>query len=150
MASARTPHDDTPSTPRHAYTFSASAILLGCVATAFVFTLLVFFLLSSDPNAKLDVLGSEQSAARIALSTGGIALVATLVVGPTLAFGVSYLLRRETQVARHLLAFGALGLLVGFGLGLFLGGPAFAMTLAPVYGVSAAAARWAIQPWARV
>jgi len=141
---------DEPKAPRHAYTFSASVILLGCVATAFVFTLLAFFLLSSDPNAQLDVLGSEQSAARIALSTGGIALVVTLVVGPTLAFGVSYLLRRQLQVSRHLLAFGALGLLIGFGLGLALGGPSFAITLAPLFGVSAAVARWAVQPWARV
>ena len=138
------------SEPRFAYTFRAGVILLGCVATAFVFTLLVFFLLASDPNAGLDLLGSEESAARIALSTGGIALVVTLVVGPTAAFGVSYLLRKQTQVSRHLIAFGLLGLVIGFGLGLFLGGPAFAMTLAPIYGVSAANGRLVVQPFARV
>ena len=149
MASPRKPADDQPKSPRHAYTFSASAILLGCVAAAFVFTLLVFFLLSSDPNAQLDVLGSEESAGRIALSTGGVALLVTLVVGPTAAFGISYLLRREQQVSRHLLAFGLLGLVIGFGMGVALGSPAFGMTLAPVFGVSAAAGRMAVQPLAR-
>ena len=136
--------------PRFAYTFSASAILLGCVATAFVLTLLVFFLLASDPNAGLDLLGSEESAARIALSTGGIALVVTLVVGPTAAFGISYLLRKELQVSRHLLAFGVLGLVLGFVLGLVLGGPSFALTLAPIFGVSAAVGRLVVQPLARL
>ena len=54
-----------------------------------MFTLLVFLLLGTDPNAGLDLLGSEESAGRVALSTGGIALVVVLVVGPTLAFGLS-------------------------------------------------------------
>jgi len=152
MASPRKPDATSPHgrPKRFAYTFSATAIFLGCVATAFVFMALVFFLVATDPSAGLDLLGSEESAARIALSTGGLALVVTLVVGPTLAFGVSYLLRREQQVSRHLIAFGAVGLLIGFGLGLAMGGPALAMTMAPMYGVSAAAGRVAIQPLARV
>ncbi len=153
MASPRKPDATVPAgrpERRFAYTFSATAILLGCVATAFVFMLLVFFLVATDPNAGLDLLGSEESAARIALSTGGLALLVTLVFGPTLAFGVSYLLRREQQVSRHLIAFGALGLLIGFGFGLAMGGPALAFTMAPMYGVSAAAGRVAIQPLARV
>lgn len=90
----------------------AAAILLGCVATAFVFTLLVFLLLGTDPNAGLDLLGTEESAGRVALSTGGIALVVVLVVGPTLAFGLSWLLGPQQQLSRHLIAFGAAGLLV--------------------------------------
>lgn len=135
---------------RHAWTFSAAAILLGCVATAFVFTLLVFLLLGTDPNAGLDLLGSEESAGRIALSTGGIALVVVLVVGPTFAFGLSWLLGPQQQLSRHLIAFGGAGLLVGFGLGLALGGPALGMTMAPMFGVSAAAGRIAVQPLARI
>jgi len=144
------PDGKAPRERRFAYTFSASAIFLGCVATALVFMLLVFLLVGTDPNAGLDLLGSEESAARIALTTGGAGLLVTLVVGPTLAFGVSYLLRREDQVSRHLIAFGALGLLIGFVMGFVMGGPALAMTMAPMYGVSAAAGRMAIQPLARV
>lgn len=136
--------------PRFAYTFSASAILLGCVATAFVVTVLVFVLLGTDPNAGLELLGSEESAGRIALATGGSALLVTLVVGPTAAFGLSWLLRRRTQVSAHLLAFGALGLVIGLVMGQVMGGPAFAMTLAPIFGVAAAAGRLVVQPLARL
>lgn len=151
MSSSRKPAAKPAGKPerRHAYTFSATAILLGCVATSFVFMVLVFLLLGSDPNAGLDLMGSEESAARIALTTGGFALVAVLLVGPTTAFGISYVMRRESQFSRHLVAFGIAGLIIGFGIGLALGGPSLGMTMAPMFGVSTAAGRWAVQPLAR-
>lgn len=136
--------------PRHAWTFSALAILLGCVATAFVFTVLMFLLLGTDPSTGMDLLGSEESAARMALSTGGFALVGLLVVGPTTAYFISYFMRRESQVSRHLVAFGAAGLVIGFGIGVALGGPSLGMTMAPMFGVSAAVGRLVVQPLARL
>jgi len=142
--------DDDARPPRHAFTFSASAILLGCVATAFVFTVLLFGMLATDPGVELEVMGSAQSTGRLALSLGGLTLLVLLVVGPTLAWALSRLLGpRQQQVAVHVIAFAVLGLLVGLVLGTVLAGPGFGLALAPLLGVGGAAGRVAVQPLAR-
>ncbi|WP_182112622.1 MULTISPECIES: hypothetical protein [unclassified Actinotalea] len=133
-----------------AVSFGVLGVFAGCVVTALVFMGLVYTVLSAAPAGELDAAGIEATPARLALLIGGFAALAILVVGPTLAFGIGWLLRRVRSQSLHVLAFGALGIVVGAVGGFLVGGPSFANILAAMLGASAALGRAALAPFARV
>lgn len=133
-----------------AVSFGVMGIVAGCVVTALVFMVLVFTVLTAAPDGELEAAGIDATPARLALLIGGFAAIAILVVGPTLALGVGWLLRKVRSQSLHVLAFAALGVVVGALGGFVVGGPQFANILAAMLGASAAAGRAALSPFARV
>lgn len=133
-----------------AVSFGVLGVLAGCLVTALVFMALVWGVLSAAPQGDLDAAGIEASPTRLALLIGGFAAIVVLVVGPTLAFALGWLLRRVRTQAVHVIAFAALGAVLGAVGGFVVGGPQFANVLGAMLGVSAAAGRAALAPFARV
>lgn len=83
----------------------------------------------------------------------GIAIAVFLILGPVLAWGLGFALRNVENNGLHILAFAALGLVVGYSIGEFLGrltGVAgVGSVVAPAAGIGAAAGRWAISKYAQ-
>lgn len=82
----------------------------------------------------------------VLLLFGAIFLI-FLIVGPTLAWGLGFSLRQITNESLHVLAFAALGLVVGFLLGPLLG---IGGLLAPAAGIGSGLARWFMSPFAKI
>lgn len=142
--------DDRPAKEPWAVSFGLLGVLAGCLVTALVLMALVYTVLSAAPAGELEAAGVEAAPGRLAVLIGGFAAIAILVVGPTLAFGVGWLLRRVRAQSLHVIAFAALGAVVGAVGGFVLGGPTFANLLGGMLGVAAAAGRAALVPFARV
>ena len=133
-----------------AVSFGVMGILGGCVVTGTVFMALVYTVLSAAPAEELAEAGIEMTPIRLALLIGGFAAILILIVGPTLGFVVAWLLRRVRTQSVHVLAFAALGAVLGAFGGFVLGGPQFASLIGSMLGASAAAGRAAIAPFAKV
>ncbi|MBX9245141.1 hypothetical protein ICW40_10020 [Actinotalea ferrariae] len=133
-----------------AVSFGLLAVVAGCLVAALVFMALVWTVLSAAPDAELAAAGIDATPGRLAFLMGGFAAIGFLVVGPTLAFAVGWLLRRVRNQSLHVLAFAALGAVVGAAGGFVIGGPQFANVLGAMVGVSVAAGRAALAPFARV
>ena len=131
-----------------AVSFGPGAVLSGCLVTATVFMGLTFLILSVAPAEVVDDLPG--TAGRLSMLIGGLAGLAFLVVGPTIAFALGWLLRRVRNQSTHVVVFAVAGAVVGAVLGWSAGGPEVANILAGMVGVSAAAGRIAVAPFARV
>ena len=130
-----------------AISFGPGAVFAGCLITAVVFMALTFVILVLAPEEATADLGSTP---RLAMLIGGLAALAFLVIGPTLAFAVGWLLRTVHNQSTHVLVFAVAGAVVGGLLGWSAGGPEVANILAGMVGVSAAVGRLAVSPYARV
>lgn len=144
--------DAQPVTPRVPWkvSFGVGQVFAGCVLAGAVFMALIFLWLSFVVPA--DVLASfdpPTTAARLTLYFGGVGGVLFLVVGPTVAFGVGWLLRRVENQSLHVLAFAGAGAVLGFVVGLPLGAD-LASALGPTIGASAALSRMIMSRWARI
>ena len=133
-----------------AVSFGVMAVFAGCVVTATVFTALIFVALLAASAEELSAAGIESSPGRLALLVGGFAALAILVVGPSVAFGVGWLLRSVRNQSLHVVAFALAGAVVGGLVGYWGGGPVMANVLAAMLGASAGIGRLALAPFARV
>jgi hypothetical protein len=144
--------DAQPVTPREPWkvSFSLGQVFAGCVLTGAIFMALIFLWLSFVvPAEVIESFDPPTTAARLALSFGGVGGVLFLVVGPSVAFGVGWLLRRVENQSLHVLAFAGAGAVVGFVIGLPLGAD-LAGALGPTIGASAALSRMIMSRWANV
>jgi hypothetical protein len=115
-------------------------------AVAGVLTALVLFLqVVTGPG--LDELNSASAAFQGVLLLFGALFLIFVVLGPTLAWGVGFALRNITNQSLHVLAFAALGLVVGALLGPLLG---IGGLLAPAAGIGTGLARWFMSPFAKI
>ena len=76
-----------------AVSFNVSAVFLGCLVTALVFMALTYVILATAPDEALPDDASGGALLRLALLIGGLAALAFLVIGPTVAYGLGWLLR---------------------------------------------------------
>jgi hypothetical protein len=115
-------------------------------AVAGVLTALVLFLqVITGPG--LDELNSSASVFQGVLLLFGALFLIFLILGPTLAWGLGFTLRNVTNQSLHVLAFAALGLVVGSLLGPVLG---IGALLAPAAGIGTGLARWFMSPFAKL
>lgn len=138
------------SRPAWAVSFSVGTVFLGCLVAAAVFFGLLWVMVSGVPPEDLRAAGIEWSPQQVAMSMGGFAALGFIAIGPTVAFGVGWLLRNVRSTQLHVIAFAVTGALVGAIAGFFVGGPAIANLLAAPVGVAAALGRLAVTPFARI
>src|SRR5690606_15572554 len=76
----------------------------------------------------------------------GATTLGFLLLGPTLAWGLGFMLRNVANHYLHVIAFGALGVFVSYSIGVFVAGllqfGGLADVLAPAAGIGAAVGRW--------
>ena len=130
--------------------FSVGTVFVGCVVAATVFMGLVFVQVGGIPEEALEEAGLRYTPRQLAMMIGGFAAIGFLLLGPTVALGVGWLLRKVRTTSVHVLAFAVAGAVVGAGAGLLLGGPSFASLLAAPVGIAAAAGRLAVNPYAKI
>lgn len=145
-------HDPAVVRPREpwAVSFGVGAVFAGCLVSAVVFMALTFLMLSLAPEETVETADLGGTIPRLTLLIGGLAGVFFLVVGPTVAFGVGWLLRRVRNQSAHVLAFAAAGAVVGGLVGAAIAGAGGANILAAMVGTSAAVGRLALSRFARV
>lgn len=117
----------------------------GC-ALAGVITSAVF-LLSLLTGPGLDALNDPGAVAQGTILVFGVLFLFFIAVGPTLAWGLGFALRTQTNQYIHVLAFAVLGLFLGFMLGGLVG---VAGVLGPAAGVGVGLARWIMNPHAKL
>jgi carbon starvation protein CstA len=125
--------------------FSPWWIMVGCAIAGVVCAAVLFVTLVTGPG--LDQLNDPQLVAQGGVLLLGISFVVFLVLGPTLAWGVGFALRNNTNQSVHVIAFAVLGLIVGFMLGNFIG---LGSVVAPAAGIGAGVGRWAISRHAKL
>lgn len=132
-----------------AVSFGVGQVFAGCILAGGVFTALIFLwlalLVPDDVFASFD---PPVTVAEMTLYLGGLGGVLLLVVGPTLAFVVGWLLRRVANQSVHVIAFAVAGALVGIMVGSFFG-PDLASALGATMGASAGLSRMIMSRWAR-
>lgn len=125
--------------------FSPWMTFWGCslagVLTAVVFTLSLL----TGPG--FDALNDPGSVLSGVILIFGLLFITFLVIGPTLAWGLGFALRTQTNQHIHVLAFAVLGLVVGTMLGGFFG---VSGILGPAAGVGTGLARWIMSPYAKI
>ena len=115
-------------------------------AVAGVLTALVLFLqVVTGPG--IDELNAPGAVFQGVLLLFGALFLIFLVLGPTLAWGLGFALRNVTNQSLHVLAFAALGLVVGALIGPLLG---IGGLLAPAAGIGTGLARWFMSPFAKI
>lgn len=131
--------------------FSPWAVFVGCLVGGTVTGLLIgisFFLVPVEPPLATDEL------LRSAIFALGASIGVFLLLGPTLAWGLGFALRENTNHGVHVLAFAGLGLVVGYMVGEILGSLAgfsgFGAGVAPFVGIGAALGRWSISRYAKI
>jgi hypothetical protein len=96
---------------------------------------------------------SSQTIGQAAVLVLGTAIAVFLLLGPVLGWGLGFALRNVENNGMHILAFAALGLVVGFSVGEFLGRlvdvVGLGVSVAPAAGIGAAVGRWAISRFAK-
>lgn len=132
-----------------AVTFGVGAVFAGCLVAAVVFMVLTFALLLTAPDGALPVDVPSGSTFRVALLIGGLVAIVLLVVGPSAAYAVGWMMRSVRNQSLHVIAFAVAGVVVGAVFGLRIGGPAAANLLAAMLGASAATGRAVLSPFAR-
>ena len=120
--------------------FSPWWILVGCAIAGLVCALVLFITLVTGPG--FEALNDSASVVRGGILLVGITVAIFVVIGPTLAWGVGFVLRNNPNHNIHIIAFAATGMMFGLLLGGFVEG--LGSVLAPAAGVGAAAGRWAI------
>lgn len=130
--------------PRWEVSFSPWWVLVGCAIAGVVCAAMVYVtgLTASGGADAGDITAVERGLGLLGLIVGVF-----IVVGPALAWGLGFLLRSNPNEGVHILAFAALGLLVGFMLGNLLGVGAI---VAPAAGAGAGVGRWAISSQRRI
>lgn len=143
-------HDPDIVRPREPWAvgFSVGAVFAGCLIAGFVFMVLTYAMLSTVPADVLETAGVDTNVARLTLMVGGIAGVLFLIVGPTVAFGLGWLLRNQRNQSVHVLVFAIAGAAVG-ALSGFWGGPEMGSMVAAMTGTSAGVSRMIMSRWAR-
>lgn len=132
--------------------FGPGAILFGVIVASIVFMLLVYVALGLVMEADPDAIAIDDPlGARFRLTTlaGGTAFAGFLLFGPSIAFGLGWLLRRNDNTPVHVLVFALVGVVLGFGVGLIID-PETAGVVGPITGVAAAAGRLAVAPFAKI
>jgi hypothetical protein len=123
-----------PREPREpwAVTFSPAMVFAGCILAGAVFMGLafawVYLLVPDDALAEMD---PPTTAGQLAMMFGGMGGIFFLVVGPTVAFLLGWLLRRSTNQSTHVVAFATTGAVLGG-----LVGAAFGLDLASALGAT--------------
>lgn len=132
--------------PPWAISFSPLVTFAGCALTAVLFAGLLYLWLSVVvPDG---VLAADDSAGRITLVIGLMVGALLMLLGPFAALGVGRLLRRSGSTAVHVIAFTAVGSVLG-ALGGALLGPDVALTMLATLGLASGLARLAVSPFAR-
>lgn len=125
--------------------FSPWWIFVGCAIAGVVCAAVLFFTVLTGPG--LAQLNDANSVARGGLLLLGLSFGIFVLLGPTLAWGLGFMLRNTTNQGMHVAAFALLGLFVGFMVGNLAGvGP----LVAPAAGIGAAVGRWAISSQAKI
>lgn len=145
---SRNPATAEPREP-WAVSFSIWGVLGGCLVATVVFLGLTAVMLVLAPPDLVSDLGPAENLSRLFVLVAGVAGAFFLLVGPAVAVGVGWLLRRERNQSAHVLAFtvtgAALGVLVGLP-----GGIDVSMLLGPMVGGAAGAARMIMSRFALV
>jgi len=126
--------------------FTPGMTLLGCAIAGAVTGALLTLPLLLAPGT-IAVGDSTMSTGQLALMALGVTFGVFLILGPTLAWGLGFMLRHNTNQWVHVMAFGVLGLVVGFMLGNFIG---IGANIAPAAGIGAAVGRWGIRNATRI
>jgi hypothetical protein len=127
--------------PPWAITFRPGKVFVGCILAGAIFMGLVFaWVLLLVPDEVLTEADPPTTAGRLAMALGGMGGVFFVVVGPTVAFLLGWLLRRSTIHSVHVLAFATTGALLGALVGAVFG-PDMASALGATMGVSAGLSR---------
>ena len=99
-------------------------------------------------------LGGTDELAKTSIAMLGAAVLAFMVLGPALGWGVGFALRNVTNQNLHVIAFGVLGvvvgILVGDLVGTYLGVEGLGSGVAPIAGIGAALGRWSISRFAKI
>lgn len=119
--------------------FSPWWIFVGCGIAGVVCAAVLFFTVLTGPG--LGQLNDANSVVRGGLLLVGMSFGIFILLGPTLAWGLGFMLRNNTNQGMHIAAFALLGLFVGFMIGNLAG---IGSLIAPAAGIGAAAGRWAI------
>jgi len=125
--------------------FTPWATILGCGLAGVLTSVVLVLQLLTGPG--LDALNAPELALQGALTLFGAILVISLVVGPTLAWGLGFALRTQTNQFIHVIAFAILGLVLGALFGGFVG---IGSLLAPAAGIGCGLARWFLTPFAKI
>lgn len=132
--------------------FSPWITMLGSLIGGLVCGLVLIFTLVAGSG--MGKLADAADVARGSILLLGGCLVVFAILGPTLAWGLGFALRENTNHGVHVLAFGALGLFVGYSVGTFMasyvGIAGFGSIAAPAAGLGAAVGRWSISRWAKI
>lgn len=145
-------HDPAVVSPREPWkvTFTVGQVFIGCLLSAVFFMGLIYLYLAfAVPDEVYAGIGSGANAAQLTLNFGGFAGVIFLILGPTFAFGLGRLLRKEADQSKHVLAFAGTGAAVGFGLGMFFGWD-LAFVLGPTMGTAVGLSRMIMSRFALV
>lgn len=132
-----------------AVSFGFWAVLVGCLLATAVFVGLTVVMAAMAPSDLLDDLEVAGNMPRLVALVAGVAGAFFLLVGPAVALGVGWMLRRERNQSVHVLAFAVTGAAVGLLVGLPRG-VEVSMLLGPMIGASAGAARMIMSRFARV
>lgn len=128
--------------------FRLSTVLLGCVFASITFAMLAVLLLLTAPDQQL-LSDSGTTALQIGLMFGGLGTLLIFLVGPSTAYFLGHLLRKNGNQGLHVLAFGAAGALLGAMVGWSTFGTSSVSILAALLGISAMVARALVSPYAQ-
>lgn len=128
--------------------FRLSTVLLGCVFASITFAMLAVLLLLAAPDQQL-MSDANTTALQIGLMFGGLGTLLIFLVGPSTAYFVGHLLRKNGNQGLHVLAFGAAGALLGAMVGWSTFGTSSVSILAALLGISAMVARALVSPYAQ-
>lgn len=130
--------------------FGVGAVLAGCLVAATVFMALVFVQVGGIPADALEEAGLRYTPRQLSMMIGGFAAIGFLLLGPTIALGVGWLLRKVRTTSVHVLAFAVAGAVVGALVGYLVGGALLASLIAAPVGIASAVGRLAVSPYAKV
>ena len=125
--------------------FTPWMTILGSGVAGVLTALILFLQFVTGPG--LDELNAPNLVIQGALLLFGSIFIIFLILGPTLAWGLGFLLRNVTNQFIHVIAFMVLGAIVGYFLGGWLG---IGQLLAPAAGIGCGVARWFMSPFAKI
>lgn len=144
-------HDPNVTSPREPWkvSFGVATVFLGCLLTGALFTVLVgLWMWIVVPSEVLESTDPPLSVVELSLFLGVTATVLLMAVGPLLALLIGWSLRNVENHGLHVVAFAAVGALLGGAVGGLLG-PDMMLILGPTLGAAAGTARAIVSRLAR-
>jgi len=145
-------HDPAVVNPRQpwAVSFGVGQVFIGCLVAGAIFMLLIFiWLVALVPPEVLATTDPPTTVGQLTLALGGGGALLFVLVGPTVALGLGWLLRATANQSVHVLVFAVTGALVGALVG-WRFGPDLASALGSSMGAATGLTRMIMSRYARV